>query len=225
MAPGRRGDLQRPLQYLFGTGTVAGVSEAGLLTRFLTRGDEVAFEAILAWHGPMVLGVCRRVLSDASDVEDAFQATFLVLLRKAGSLRDGDLLGPWLHGVASRIAVRARSQAARRRAIEGLGARNLAVDASPAAEWSDVRPVFDEELARLPERYRAAVVLCCMEGLRLEEAARQLGCPVGTIKSRLARGRERLRARLIRRGLAPAVVLPLGALSREAAQAAIPDTL
>jgi RNA polymerase sigma factor (sigma-70 family) len=204
---------------------VAGVTESGLLARFLTQGDGVAFESLVARHGPMVLGVCRRVLSDPHDVEDAFQATFLVLVRKAGSLRDGDRLGPWLHGVASRIAVRARSQASRRRAIEGRAARAATVDASPSVDWGDIRPVLDEELRRLPERYRAAIVLCCLEGLGPEEAARQLGCPAGTVKSRLARGRQRLRARLTRRGLAPAAGLPLVALSAEAAQAAVPSAL
>jgi RNA polymerase sigma factor (sigma-70 family) len=173
----------------------------------------------------MVLGVCRRVLSDPDDAEDAFQATFLVLVRKARSLRDADRLGPWLHGVATRIALRARSQALRRRAIEGRGARKATVDASPSVDWEDIRPVLDEELARLPARYRAAIVLCCLEGFGPEEAASRLGCPVGTLKSRLARGRERLRARLIRRGLAPAAGLSLVAFSAEATRAAIPNAL
>jgi RNA polymerase sigma factor (sigma-70 family) len=220
-----RGGFQRQLQRLFGAGTVAGVTEAGLLARFLTQADEAAFESLVARHGPMVLGVCRRVLNDPHDAADAFQATFLVLIRKAASLRDADRLGPWLHGVATRIAVRARSQALRRRVIEGRGARRATVDASPSSDWADIRPVLDEELARLPERYRAAIVLCCLEGFGPEEAASQLGCPVGTIKSRLARGRERLRARLIQRGLAPAAGLSLAALFGEAARAAIPNAL
>jgi RNA polymerase sigma factor (sigma-70 family) len=225
MASRLRGGFQQHLQSLFGGGTVAGVTEAGLLARFLTRGDQAAFESLVARHGPMVLGVCRRVLSNPEDVEDAFQATFLVLVRKAHSLRDVDRLGPWLHGVAARVAVRARAQAIPRRAREGWGARRVTIDPSPALEWGDLRPVLDEELARLPERYRAAVVLCCLEGLGPEEAAQQLGCPMGTIKSRLAGGRERLRVRLTRRGLAPAAGLPLAMLSAEAARAAVPDAL
>lgn len=200
------------VQQLFGAGTLVGMAEGQLLERFSSRRDEVALEVLVARHGPMVLGVCRRILSDPHDVEDAFQATFLVLVRKAGSLRRRDLLGNWLHGVAHRVAVRARANAVRRRTRERSGAE-AAVESSPEGDWCDLRPVLDEEIARLPEKYRIPVVLCFLEGQTHEEAARQLRWPLGTVKSRLARARARLQGRLTRRGLAPSAGLLGAALS------------
>ena len=198
------------VRQLFGAGTLVGMAEGQLLERFSSRRDEAAFELIVARHGPMVLGVCRRVLSDPHDVEDAFQATFLVLVRKAHSLRRRDLLGNWLYGVAHRVAVRARANAARRRTRERSGAEAAAGKPPRDGDWRDLRPVLDEEIARLPEKYRAPVVLCFLEGQTHEEAARQLRWPLGTVKSRLARARARLQGRLTRRGLAPSAGL-LGA--------------
>src|SRR5207248_5689960 len=138
-------------------GTVSGLSEGQLIERFATRGDEAAFEALLARHGPMVLGICRQVLRDPDDVEDAFQATFLVLVRKAGTLRDRDLVGNWLFGVASRVALRARAAAARRRAVEGSG---NTVDALAPGDDHDgeSRTMIHEEVRRLPEKYRSPVL-------------------------------------------------------------------
>src|SRR3954451_8893170 len=157
------------IERLFASGTVAGLSEGQLIERFATRRDEAAFEALLARHGPMVLGICRRVLRDPDDVEDAFQATFLVLVRKAGTLRDRDLVGNWLFGVASRVALRARAIAARRRAVEGNGStvETLAGGESEAQDDRDhdreMRAWVLEEVRRLPEKYRAPVVLCYLE--------------------------------------------------------------
>ncbi len=225
MASGYRGTVVGSLGRLFEAGTVAGLGEAQLLERFLARGDEAAFEAILQRHGPMVLGVCRRVLDDPHDIADAFQATFLVLVKKARSIRDRDALGTWLYGVARRVAVRARVNARRRRTRERTGAEGLVVDPESGRsrgdrlEAQELRSAIDDELERLPARYRDPVILCDLEGRTHEQAAAQLGCPVGTVKSRLSRGRDRLRTRLIRRGVAPSAGLLAATLAAESAQA------
>ena len=179
-------------------------TDAQLLERFARRRDEPAFAAMMARHGPMVLGLCRRLLPDARDAEDAFQAAFLVLARKAGALRRQTLLGAWLYGVAWRVAVRLRGRAALRHRRERAG---VDLDALPAddAAWSDARWVVHEEVQRLPDAYRSAVILCCLDGKTTEEAARLLRRPVGTVKSRLNRGREILRMRLTRRGVTASV--------------------
>ena len=191
------------LDRIFGRGTVAGLSEATLLERFVADRDETALAALVALHGPMVLGVCRRLLRDEHDVEDAFQATFLVLVRRARTIRDGDRVGPWLYGVAHRVAVRARANSARRHARERTGAavvREAAAPPSSDAAQRELRTVLDDELARLPDSMRVPLVLCYLEGLTHDEAALRLGCPVGTVRSRMARARDRLRRRLARRG-------------------------
>ena len=203
MQAGRKSLAFDDLNRLFRHGTLPSGDRA-LLDRFLDGGDEAAFEALVARHGPMVLGVCRRLLGP-HDADDAFQATFLVLIRKAGRLRDADRLGPWLYGVATRVATKARARAARRRyegPVEDVRARD-----DPAPEWIDVMPILDAELGRLPARLRDVLVLCLLEGVTAEEAAHRLGCPLGTVKSRLARGRESLRGRLTARGVAPAVAV------------------
>ena len=164
-------------------------------------------------HGPMVLGVCRRILGNPQDAADAFQATFLVLLRRAASLRIEGSLGGWLHEVSRRIAMQARSSAAQRAAREVCVPQLEAVEA-PAhdPDRGELLAILDEEIARLPEKFRTAVVLCELEGLSHSAVAIQLGCPVGTIESRLSRGRQRLRIRLTQRGVAswtPAVAVLL----------------
>src|SRR5262249_22169217 len=159
-------------------GSLTGLSEGQLLARFAV-GDEGAFEALVTRHGPMVRGVCRRLLYEPRNVEDAFQATFLVLLRKAGSLRDGELLGPWLHGVAYRVAARIRARVARRPGEESRGARPEAVESACDLERTELRTLIDEEIRRLPEKYRRPVVLCYLEGRTHEEAARRLRCSAG----------------------------------------------
>ncbi len=210
---------------LFGRGTLIGMSDALLLERFVAIKDEEAFEALISCHGPMVLGVCRRMLDDPRDVEDAFQATFLVLVRKAGSLRDRDLLSNWLYGVAHRVATRARASAYRRRMRERPGGGEAAVASQPREDRAELRAVLDDELARLPNRLRSAVILCDLEGLPQEEAARRLGCPVGTVKSRLSRARDRLRIRLLHRGVTPSALLAGSLFEPATATAVVPDAL
>ncbi len=184
--------------------TVSGLSEWQLLERYLDARDESAFEALVSRHGPMVLGVCRRMLRDSADVDDAFQATFLVLVRRAKQLGPRDAIGPWLYGVASRVALRARAQSARLRQFEPVAPGFAAV--APAEAWVDpeLGELLDQELGRLPSKYRSPLVLCYLEGRTHEEAARELKWPVGTVKGRLARARDLLRSRLIRRGMGPA---------------------
>jgi RNA polymerase sigma factor (sigma-70 family) len=160
----------------------------------------------------MVLGVCRRILDDPHAAEDAFQATFLVLVKKARTLRDRSGLPSWLYGVAQRTARKARASESRRRAVEYRVTRTKdAIDESSIRQ-AELRTVIDEEIRRLPEHYRVPLVLCHMEGLQHEEVAQRLGCPVGTVESRLYRARERLRARLLRRGLAPTAGVMLAVL-------------
>ena len=192
-----------------------------LLERFVATGDAAAFAALVQRHGPMVMGVCRRLLHDAHEAEDAFQATFLVLVYKARSVGRPELLGPWLHGVAYRTAARAR-QAARRRAREREAVAMPDGDPTVEVVWHELRQVLDEELDRLAPKYRVPLVLFYLEGKTTEEVARQLACPKGTVLSRLARGRERLRLRLVRRGVAPSAGLLVGVL---ATQAAVPAEL
>jgi RNA polymerase sigma factor (sigma-70 family) len=195
-----------------------------LLERFVTAQDETAFAALVQRHGPMVLGACRRLLSDAHEAEDAFQATFLVLVHKAGSIDRPESLGPWLHGVACRAAARAR-QAARRRARHREATAMVDGDASVDVVWRELRQVLDEELDRLALKYRAPLVLFYLEGKTTEEVARQLGCPKGTVLSRLARGRDRLRHRLVRRGVALPGALMVVVLMEKTATAAVPAAL
>jgi RNA polymerase sigma factor (sigma-70 family) len=225
MSDRQSGLILRQFRTLFGQGTLVGMSEDRLLDRFVMHRDEAAFEAIVARHGPMVLGVCRRVLDDPEDIEDAFQATFLVLVRKAGSLRNRDLLANWLYGVAHRVAVRARANTYRRRLRERPGCEEAAMAGESRDDLAELRAVLDDEMSHLPDRLRAVVVLCDLEGVPQEDVARQLGCPVGTIKSRLSRARARLRGRLVRRGIAPSC-LPAGTLiAPETASVAVPAAL
>ncbi len=228
MAAGRIGDALRPLQTLFSVGTFGAMTDRQLLDRFATgRGEagELAFAVLVERHGPMVLRVCRAVLRDEHEAEDAFQATFLVLARRCGSLRVVDSLGPWLHGVARRVASAARMAAVRRRRHERKAAELVSPRPACSAGEFDLEPALHEEIGRLPERYRVPVVLCLLEGLTHEQVARHLCWPVGTVKSRLANGRERLRSRLIRRGLTPGSALPAATLAATATRSSIPASL
>jgi RNA polymerase sigma factor (sigma-70 family) len=223
MIQGQSGAVVRQVQRLFEVGTAASVTEGQLLERYLEHRDEVAFEALVARHGPMVLGVCRRMLRDPQDVEDAFQATFLVLLRKGGSIRDRELLGNWLYGVAQRVSMKARARPSR----VGMDSDLAHLEDSrsdPDPDGFELRSVLDQELARLPEKYRAPIVLCYLEGHTHEEAAARLGWPVGTVRGRLARARDTLRGRLFRRGLAPASAALTAVLTQDA-RAAVPESL
>jgi polysaccharide biosynthesis/export protein len=228
MAPGPSVAVLRDIQSLFDTGTVSGFSDRQLLERFAGRRDasaEAAFEVLVLRHGPMVLRVCRNVLGDSTDAEDAFQATFVVLVRRCGSIRRLESLGSWLYGVACRVAARARVDAAKRRSAERGAALRVVqtVDASGAGEQdrAEYGTLIQEEVRRLPEKHRAVVALCYWQGLTQEQAAVQLGCPLGTVRSRLARARNRLHRQLTRRGLAPlagSVAAALDAPSVEAAR-------
>jgi RNA polymerase sigma factor (sigma-70 family) len=205
-----RGAVFQQIDRLYRDGTLAGLGDVQLLERYITGRDEAAFEALVNLHGPMVLGLCRRVLRDPRDIEDAFQATFLILVRKAPTIQDPGLLSNWLYGVAYRVARRARSQTLRRRDRE-IAVENL--DAPAPLENADaygLGPVLDQELNRLPRKYRAALVLCYLKGHTHDQAAEELACPVGTVRSRLARGRDLLRRRLTSRGHAPTAAI-LGA--------------
>jgi RNA polymerase sigma factor (sigma-70 family) len=199
--------------------------DAELLTLFAARRDQAAFEALVRRHGPMVLAVCRQLLADGHDAEDAFQATFLVLVRRAGSLRQPGLLASFLHAVAYRIALRARRYAARRHARERQGVEMAAAKPRDDDLGRELRPLLHEELGRLPEKYRAPVVLCYLQGKTNEEAARQLAWPVGTVKGRLTRARELLRARLTRRGLTLSAGAVAMGLAQTTASGAVPAVL
>jgi RNA polymerase sigma factor (sigma-70 family) len=200
---------------------VAGLPDGQLLARFADRRDEAAFRALVRRHGPMVFAVCRRVLHDGHAAEDAWQAVFLVLARRAASLGRPERLAGWLHGVAYRTALKARTAATRRHLRERSAAVPEAVAPPDRVVWSDLRPLLDEAIDRLPEAYRAPVVLCYLEGRSNAEAAEQLGCSRGTVASRLARARARLRGQLARHGLA----LSAGALATAWSQAAGPAVL
>jgi RNA polymerase sigma factor (sigma-70 family) len=207
MASVNRGVVFQQIDRLYRDGTLSGLGDGQLLERYLTRGDEAAFETLVNLHGPMVLSLCRRVLRDPRDIEDAFQATFLILVRKAPTIRDRGLLSNWLYGVAYRVARRARANTLRRRDRE-IAVGNLEVPAAPeTADSLGIGPVLDQELNRLPRKYRAPLILCYLNGHTHDQAAEALECPVGTVRSRLARGRDLLRRRLTSRGHAPTVAI------------------
>ena len=207
--------------------SLAGTNEcdAQLLQQFITQRDEVAFAALLQLHGPMVFAVCRQVLGDTHDAEDAFQATFLVLARKAGSVRQQDSLAAWLHRVALNIARTARINALKRQAHERQAV--LMSESKPIDEVAptDLQPVVLAEVDRLPTKYRVPVVLCYFEGKTHDEAARQLGWPLGTVKGRLSRARDLLCTRLTRRGLALSASGLTAALTPNFAMSQVPAAL
>jgi RNA polymerase sigma factor (sigma-70 family) len=219
----RTGVILRQMQALLTAGTFSGLSDRQLLERFLERRDEVselAFAVLVERHGPMVLGVCRRIVGDLHDADDAFQATFVVLARRARSIHVEGSLGRWLFGVATRVATRARSDDRRRRLRERSGLEGLDV-AGPEAhlaeiDRAEIQALIAQEIAGLPAPFQAPVLLCDLQGTSCEEAARRLGWPVGTVKSRLWRARARLRERLTRRGLTPADLSIVTAMWRAA---------
>ena len=204
------------LERIFQGETVSGLSEWQLLARYLENRDELAFAALVARHGPMVMGTCRRMLAAGADAEDAFQATFLVLVRRARSLSPRDAIGPWLHGVAARVSMRARSQVARRRRVEPSSGELTAVAAWTNPVDGELAAILDQEVNHLPDKYRSPIVLCYLQGLTHEEAARKLNWPLGSVKGRLARARDLLRSRLLRRGIAPGAALLAASVAREA---------
>lgn len=176
------------------------VTDAQLLERFLQERDETAFELLMGRHGAMVYEVCRRIVRDAQDAEDAFQAAFLILARKAASIGKRESVSGWLYRVASRIALRSRSrnrrQGRREHQLDDLPIDKKCTDPANQTAWRELRRLVDGELRRLPEKYRTAFILCHLEGKTCAEAAEHLGCPRGTILSRLGRARQQLQARL-----------------------------
>jgi RNA polymerase sigma factor (sigma-70 family) len=203
------------------------ITDGELLGRFLAMRDGEAFESLVRRHSAMVLGVCRRVLGTVQDAEDAFQATFLVLVHKAHSIVPRDAVGHWLYGVAYRTALKARSLSARRIVKERQVKNMPRSDSASRDEHAlrDLESLLDEELTRLPEKYQVPLVLCHLEGKSKREIARRLGVPEGTVSSRLARAREMLRRRLTRRGLSFAMGPLVAMLSRDAVGASVPASL
>ncbi|MGO9463237.1 MAG: RNA polymerase sigma factor [Isosphaeraceae bacterium] len=221
-------DVLRQLNTLFHCGTTGQVSDAELLGRFAAgRGEaaEAAFAALVERHGKMVLGVCQRVLGNREAAEDAFQATFLVLARKAASIARREQLASWLYGVALRAALDSRGRASRQKAREKRYGAMRPVEIPDPFVSNEVRVVLDEELARLPERSRAAIVLCELEGLSRRQAAAQLGISEGTLSSRLARAKIQLKHRLTRRGLALSAIALGSCLAQDALAVVVPPTL
>ena len=222
MANAAPAGVTRQIQTLWDTGTVAALDDSELLGRFVHHDAiaEVAFTALVQRYAPMVLRICRNVTGDIQDAQDAAQATFLILAQRARLVRRREALANWLFGTARRVAARARRDSARRRRLErryseaiAAGRHTDSTSHEPSPDWSELY----EELERLPDRYRIPIVLCDVEGNTHEQAAHTLGCPERTLETRLYRGRERLRHRLIRRGLAPAAALAAGELTGSAA--------
>jgi RNA polymerase sigma factor (sigma-70 family) len=225
MANGPLSALIRDLRRVFLVRDTVNMTDGQLLEWFLADRDEAAFEALVRRHGPMVLGVCRRVLRHAHDAEDAFQATFLVLMRKASSIVKRDMLGAWLYGVAYRIAVRAKAMTARRRIKEMQVSERLRPQAPEENHRHDWEPLLDREVSRLPEKYRVPLVLCELEGKSRKEVAGHLGLPEGTLSSRLSRARDLLRKRLTRQGVTLGAAALAAALTQQAAAAYVPTPL
>jgi RNA polymerase sigma factor (sigma-70 family) len=222
MATAQLGAAVRHFERLYNEGTDSGLDDAQLLERFVTRHDVIAFESIIARHGPMVRSVCLGVLGNANDAEDAFQAAFLVLVRRAATIRGAHSLGGWLHKVAYRVAVQARVEVARRRSLERKVAKMERAETDAEEMSEELRAALHDEVARLPDRYRLPVVLCYLEGRTHAHAAHDLRCGEATLRRTLAAARDRLRRRLSRRGLAPAAPV-LGVLLAREASGAVPE--
>jgi RNA polymerase sigma factor (sigma-70 family) len=224
MASGQLSTVLRHLRRAALLSEGAAQTDGDLLNRYLIEHDDAAFESLLVRHGPMVLGVCQRILRNEADAHDAFQATFLVFVRRAVSIQPPGMVGNWLYGVAQRTSLRARAMNRQRKANTRL-ATPMLHDASRDQAQVEFNDLLDRELSQLPDKYRAPVVLCGLEGRSLKEVAQQLECPAGTVASRLARGRELLARRLARQGLAlssPALAMSLG---QQAAAAWVPAAL
>jgi RNA polymerase sigma factor (sigma-70 family) len=228
MPGGPSGVTLRDLQVLFQLGVTGDFSDGQLLDRFVgprDAGAEEAFAILVRRHGPMVLGVCRRVLSGSHEAEDAFQATFLVLARKAATIARRESLANWLYGVALRTAKDSRARAMRRRAWEERARTLRVIPAREGDRVDELRDILDDELSRLPARLRTPLLLCELESVSRHEAARRLGIPEGTLSSRLARAKSLLRDRLTRRGLGLPAAAMASVLAREAQSASVPHAL
>jgi RNA polymerase sigma factor (sigma-70 family) len=201
MAHGDAGTILRHIRTLIDTQATRGLTDGQLLQRFVARREETAFGALMQRHGRLVWQVCANILHQEQDIEDAFQATFMILARRAASICQGDSVGSWLYGVAYRVAMKAKKTSAKRRERERQAASPIPTEASDLA-LRELQAILSDELRRLPEKYRAPFVLCCLEGRGRKEAAKELGWKEGTVSSRIAHARERLRQRLARRGVA-----------------------
>jgi RNA polymerase sigma factor (sigma-70 family) len=194
----------------------AGLTDSQLLELYVTQRDEAAFDALIRRHGSMVLGVCRRILRNQADAEDAFQATFLVFVRKAASIRSRSTVSNWLYGVAHKTALKAKAMD-RRRHVKEREAGTVPRDEARAEVWQELQTLLDAELSSLPEKYSAPIVLCDLEGKTIKAAARILGWPPGTVATRLTRGRARLARQLTKHGL----TLSGGVIAASLAQASV----
>jgi RNA polymerase sigma factor (sigma-70 family) len=224
MSKGQLETVLRHIRKRSGPPAAANLSDGELLRRFAASREEGAFAALVQRHGPLVLSVCRRVLRHQQDAEDAFQATFLILARKAGSVHRAESLASWLFGVAHRTALRARTDTAKRRHPPGRSKPVAEPDPPTEASLRELQRLLDEEVNRLPEKYRAPFVLCCLEGHSRAEAARQLGWNEGTLSGRLALARKQLQRRLTRRGISLTAALCAVALA-PSARAGVPGAL
>jgi RNA polymerase sigma factor (sigma-70 family) len=225
MATGPLSDVIQHLRRAAAPRDGADMSDGQLLERFVAQRDDDALAILVRRHGPMVWGVCRRVLRSREDAEDAFQAAFLVLVRRASSVVPREMIGNWLHGVALQTALKARATAARRRMHERRAAERPRPAAREQDSWPEVKLRLDEELSRLPMKYRAAILLCDLEGKPRKEAARLLGVPEGTLSGHLTRGRALLARRLARYGLAISSGTLTVLLVQSSASASVPATL
>jgi RNA polymerase sigma factor (sigma-70 family) len=196
----------------------AGLTDGELLEQYLAGRDEAAFEVLLRRHGAMVLGVCRRILRNEADAEDAFQATFLVFVRKASSIRSRATVSNWLYGVAHNTALKAKAMSHKRHAKE-REAGSVPKDETPSEVWQEIHALLDGELSRLPDKYRIPIVLCDLEGKTIKEAACHLGWPQGTVATRLTRGRGQLASRLTKQGLTLSGSAMAAVMSQAAASA------
>jgi RNA polymerase sigma factor (sigma-70 family) len=225
MAISQMSEIIQHLRTTVLAGNVTGLTDGQLLEDYLNRREQAALAALVRRHAPMVWGVCCRVLCNRHDAEDAFQATFLVLVRKAASIASRQLLANWLYGVAHQTALKARATVAKRRIRE----RQVTEMPEPAVAeqelWSDLQPLLDAELSRLPDKYRVVMVLCDLEGMTRKQAAQQLGLPGGTVASRLSRARVLLAKRLTRHGLTLSGGALAALLSQKLAAAGVPTSV
>ena len=219
MPKDRADSLMGHIRRLAASQAMRAFSDGELVRRLVEESDECALEALVRRHGPMVLGVCRRVLANSHDAEDAFQATFLLLMQKAGSLRLQGSVSSWLYGVACRVARRASADAARRRVHESRAPAQSCPDTVREVTLREAQAAFDKALTRLPEKYRAPLVLCCLDGKTRDEAARELHCSLNTLKSRLEQGRDLLRRGLAGHGLTLPTTMLAGLLAESTSRA------
>jgi RNA polymerase sigma factor (sigma-70 family) len=217
--------LTADLRRLASLSDASGLTDCQLVERYRAARDEAAFHALLRRHGPMVFGVCRRLLRQPQDAEDAFQATFLVLVKKVDTIRPPGQVGNWLYGVACRTALHARAVIVRRRAREAQVKHMAAPPTVAEPAWDDLRDLLDRELLQLPDKYRSAMVLCDLEGRPRAAAALQLGIPEGTLSSRLNTGRKLLASRLTCRGVTVTGAVLTAILSGNVATAQVPPAL